>query len=377
MTVRPFTISVPEADLLDVKARLDRTRWPGEIPGSGWDFGSSQGYMQEIARYWRTGYDWRAQEKALNRFPHFKVDVDGLNIHFIHARGKGPRPLPLMVIHGWPSTFYEMHKIIGPLSDPAAHGLDPADSFDVIAPSLPGYGFSDGAKDRGMNTWRIADYFARLMVDGLGYRRFGAHGSDWGSLVTAGLGLNHAPHMAGIHMTSAPVRVDEAGLNAEQRKWWDAVQAYRRAEWGYVRLQSTKPQTLAYGLNDSPVGLAAWIIEKWRTWSDCGGDVERAYTKDELLTNVMIYWVTQSIGSSMRLYYESFRTSAAPPRSARIEVPTGVAAFTEIGTVPRELVAPVYNLQRYTVMERGGHFPAMENPSGLVSEIQAFFRPLR
>ena len=270
-----------------------------------------------------------------------------------------------------------MHKVVGPLSDPAAHGGDPADAFHVVVPSLPGYGFSERPRARGMNTDRIADLWARLMAEELGYERFGAQGGDWGAAVTSGLALRHRERMIGVHFNMVAPPIDEATLDPEQTKWWEGVKAYRAKEWGYVQLQSTKPQSLSFGLNDSPAGLAAWIIEKWRRWSDCGGDLESVYSKDELLTNVTLYWLTQTIGSSLRLYLETFGNAPVPPRYARIEVPTGVAAFNEANRPPRELVEPHYDLRRFTVMERGGHFPAMENPAGLVAEVRAFFRALR
>jgi pimeloyl-ACP methyl ester carboxylesterase len=270
-----------------------------------------------------------------------------------------------------------MHKIIGPLSDPGAHGGDPADAFHIVAPSLPGYGFSDPPKVRGFDTHRIADVWAKLMVDVLEYPRFGAQGGDWGAAVNTGLGQQHPERLIGLHYNMLAPPIDEATLTAEQREWWEEVKAYRAKEWGYVQLQSTKPQSLAFGLGDSPSGLAAWIIEKWRRWSDCGGDLESVYTKDELLTNIMIYWVTNTISSSLRLYFESFGPMTGPPAYSGVDVPTGVAAFNEVNRPPRELCEPHFDIRRFTVMERGGHFPAMENPEGLVDEIRAFFRPLR
>ena len=376
MAITPFTIDIPDEDLADLKRRLEETRWPDEIPGSGWDYGSNLAYVKELCGYWRDVYDWRAHERMLNEFPQFKADVDGLDIHFIHVKGKGPNPMPLVITHGWPSSFFEMHKVIGPLSDPASHGGDPADAFDVVAPSLPGYGFSDHARERGMDTKAIAALWVKLMEQ-LGYERFGSQGGDWGAGVTTALGVNHPERMIGVHLNMVTAQIDEEKLTPEQRAWWEDLKAYRQEEWGYVHLQGTKPQTVSYGLNDSPSGLAAWIVEKWRRWSDCGGDVERSYTKDELLTNISVYWFTQSISSSMRLYKETFRGSTTPRPSPRIEVPTGVATFKEANRPPRVLAEHAYNLKRWTDMEQGGHFPAMENPGGLVHEVREFFRPLR
>jgi len=285
--------------------------------------------------------------------------------------------MPLVVTHGWPSSFYEMDKVIDALADPASHGGDPADAFDVVVPSLPGYGFSDKPQERGFDTNRIADVWSRLMTDVLGYERFGAQGGDWGAAVNTGLGTRHAEHLIGLHYNMLAPPIDEATLSPEHREWWEEVKAYRAREWGYVQLQSTKPQSVAFGLQDSPSGLAAWIVEKWRRWSDCDGDLESVYTKDELLTNVMIYWVTNTIASSMRLYYESFGPMTGPPAYSGVDVPTGVAAFNEVNRPPRALCEPHFDIHRFTVMERGGHFPAMEVPNDLVDEVRAFFRPLR
>jgi pimeloyl-ACP methyl ester carboxylesterase len=376
-TPAPFTIAVPDVDLEDLHRRLDHVRWPDAVADAGWDYGTDVDYARSLCAYWRDTYDWRAHERALNALPQFRVDIDGQGIHFVHVRGKGPRPMPLVLTHGWPSSFYEMHKVIGPLSDPAAHGGDPLDAFDLVVPSLPGYGFSERPRARGLDTDRIADLWARLMTEVLGYERFGAQGGDWGAAVNTGLGLRHPERLIGLHYNMLVPPIDEATLTPEQRVWWEEVKAYRAREWGYVGLQSTKPQSLAFGLMDSPSGLAAWIVEKWRRWSDCDGDVESVYSKDELLTNIMIYWVTRTIGSSLRLYYETFGPMTGPPAYAGVEVPTGVAAFKEVNRPPRELCEPHFNIQRFTVMERGGHFPAMEVPGDLVDEVRAFFRPLR
>ncbi len=374
---QPFRIQVEDAVLDDLRLRLATTRWPDALPGAGWDYGTSLDYARELCAYWRADYDWRAHESALNALPEYRADVDGLGVHFVHVKGTGPNPMPLVVTHGWPSSFYEMHKVIGPLADPASHGGDPADAFDVVVPSLPGYGFSDKPRERGFDTNRISDVWARLMTDVLGYDRFGAQGGDWGAAVNTGLGTRHAERLIGLHYNMLAPPIDEATLSAEHRAWWEEVKAYRAREWGYVQLQSTKPQSVAFGLQDSPSGLAAWIVEKWRRWSDCDGDLESVYTKDELLTNVMIYWVTNTIGSSMRLYYESFGPMTGPPAYSGVEVPTGVAAFNEVNRPPRALCEPHFDIHRFTVMERGGHFPAMEVPDDLVEEVRAFFRPLR
>jgi len=373
----PFQIDVPEETLIDLRRRLRDTRFPDEVEGAGWDYGTSLSFTRELAEYWAETYDWRKHERFLNGFPQYRANIDGLHIHYIHVKSVEPVALPLVLTHGWPSSFYEMHKVIGPLSDPVRFGGDPVDAFDVVVPSLPGYGFSDRPKRRGVDTNFIADLWAKLMVEELGYSRFGSQGGDWGAAVTTGLATRHASRMIGVHYNMVVPPVDEATLTDEQREWWEGLKAYRAREWGYVHQQSTKPQSLSFGLNDSPAGLAAWILEKWRTWSDCGGDLERSYTKDELLTLVTIYWVTETIGSSLRLYYETFGSAPVPPVYPRIEVPTGVAVFNEANRPPRELAEPYFDLRRWTDMERGGHFPAMENPEGLVNEVREFFRPLR
>ncbi len=385
MDIQPFEVHVPEATLEDLRQRLASTRWPDEIPGSQWDYGSSLAYVKELVEYWRTGFDWRAQERYINSFAHFRAEVDGLGIHFIHEDGKGPNPLPLIITHGWPSTFWEILKIVPLLTDPGSHGGDPADSFHVVVPSMPGYGYSDRPTERGMDILRIADLWAQLMTEGLGYSRFGAQGGDWGASVTARLGYSYPQHLIGIHVTSVAgstalpytgpgareLSEAEKGLLQEREAW-------REAEGGYSHIQGTKPQTLSYGLNDSPAGLAAWIVEKFRTWSDCDGEVERIYTKDELLTNVTIYWATQTINSSTRLYYESQHNPWRFEPGQRIQVPCGVAVFPkELSHPPREWAERSYNVQRWTVMPRGGHFAALEEPEMLVEDIRAFFRPMR
>ncbi|WP_420619123.1 epoxide hydrolase family protein [Candidatus Poriferisocius sp.] len=376
----PFRIVVPDEVIEDLHRRLDATRWPQALEGVGWDYGSDTAYIAELCRYWRHDYDWRAHEAALNELPQYTQRIDGFDIHFVHAEGQGPDPLPLVITHGWPSCFWEMHKVVGPLSDPAAHGGDPADAFHVVAPSLPGYGFSSPPAQPGVSSARVADMWAELMA-ALGYERFGAQGGDWGSAVSAALGAMHPERMVGIHLNMVAPPIDEAALTDEQRQWWEGVKQYRDREWGYVHLQRTKPQTAAVGLTDSPAGLAAWIIEKWWRWSDIDGpggrDLARRYTLDELCTLLTIYWATATIGPSMRMYYESFGAGSAFNQPPRIAVPTGVAVFNEKNRPPRELAEPYYNITRWTEVDDGGHFPALENPNKLVEEVRAFFRPLR
>jgi len=383
MDVRPFTIAVEDSVLEDLQQRLADTRWPDEIPNTGWDYGSNLAYLKELVEHWRTKFDWRAQEAKLNAFSHFKSEVDGLDIHFIHEKGRGPNPIPLVITHGWPSCFFEMTKIIPLLADPASHGGDAADSFDVVAPSLPGFGFSDHAQDRGMEVQRVAGMWNKLMTENLGYPKFAAQGGDIGSGVTARLGFAHSDTLFGIHLTSItrptpylgpgsrPVTDAEQALITQRDKWF-------ADEGGYNHIQGTKPQTLAYGLNDSPVGLAAWIVEKYRTWSDCGGDVEKSYTKDELLTIVTIYWVTQTISSSTRMYFENQKNLWAMEKDQKVPAPAGMAMFPqEISKPPREWGERSYDVRRWTEMHSGGHFAALEEPQLLAEEVRAFFRDFR
>ena len=383
MDVRPFTIAVEDSVLEDLQQRLADTRWPDEIPNTGWDYGSNLAYLKELVEHWRTKFDWRAQEAKLNAFSHFKSEVDGLDIHFIHEKGRGPNPIPLVITHGWPSCFFEMTKIIPLLADPASHGGDADDSFDVVAPSLPGFGFSDHAQDRGMEVQRVAGMWNKLMTQNLGYPKFGAQGGDIGSGVTARLGFAHSDTLYGIHLTSItrptpylgpgskPVTDAEQALITQRDKWF-------QDEGGYNHIQGTKPQTLAYGLNDSPVGLAAWIVEKYRTWSDCGGDVEKSYTKDELLTIVTIYWVTQTISSSTRMYFENQKNLWAMDKDQKVPAPAGMAMFPqEISKPPREWGERSYDVRRWTEMTKGGHFAALEEPQLLAEEVRAFFREFR
>lgn len=382
MRIEPFRIAASDAALADLRERLARTRFPDEIPGSGWDYGSELAYMRELVAYWRERYDWRVAEARLNALPQFRAEVDGLGIHFIHVRGTGPKPYPLIITHGWPGSVAEFEKIIGPLTDPAAHGGDAADAFDVVCPSMPGYGFSDHAREPGMDPERIAALWAALMR-GLGYARFGAQGGDWGSMVTTYLGYRHADCVAGIHLNMVIAFPPDpenpaAGLTQEELIALMEAQRFLKEETGYQRIQGTKPQTLAFGLNDSPAGLAAWIVEKFRTWSDCDGEIERRFSKDELLTNIMLYWLPETANSSCRLYCETMRNAKFPPSGFRVEVPTGCAIFPkELIRPPRAWVEKLYNVARWTPMPSGGHFAAMEEPALLVDDVRAFFRPLR
>jgi pimeloyl-ACP methyl ester carboxylesterase len=383
MVKEKFVINVKQAVLKDLTRRLDTVRWPDEITDAAWDFGTNLAYMKALVAHWRDGYDWQKQEAALNKLPQYRLDLDGQNLHFVHAHGKGPAPLPLIITHGWPGSFVEMVKLIPLLTDPVAHGASAADSFDVVVPSLPGYGFSDRPRARGVNPQRVAALWARLM-EALGYQRFGAQGGDWGSAVSSALGLDHPERIIGIHLNfiagryllggtleETPSDPIASAYLAKLRAWWNS-------EGGYNHLQATKPQTLAYGLNDSPVGLAAWIVEKFRTWSDCAGDLERVFSKDELLNNIMIYWITETISSSTRLYWEGRERPLRLSATNSVRPPVAVAVFPkEIPMPPRELAERGYNITRWTEMPAGGHFAAMEQPELLASDLREFFRPLR
>ncbi|MFA7199646.1 MAG: epoxide hydrolase family protein [Methanoculleus sp.] len=381
MEVHSFIINIPEHVLDDLRERLMHTRLPDEVEGAGWDYGTNLGYMQEVVDYWQNRFDWRAAEAELNRYRHFRTEIAGAGIHFIHERGKGPEPMPLILTHGWPDSFYRYHAIIPLLTDPAAHGGDPADAFDVIVPSMPGYGFSDRPHERGMTSARIADLWARLMTDVLGYERFAAGGGDIGSAVSQLLALRHPGQVVGLHLTDIgffSLGADIPDLSENERRYLAAIQELWMQEGAYAMLQSTKPQTIAYGLNDSPAGLAAWFIEKFRSWSDCGGEIERRFSKDELLTNIMIYWATETIGSSVRLYYENMHSLPLDFLKERIDVPVGMAIFPkDFIPPPREWAERRLNVERWTEMPRGGHFTAMEEPELFVQDIRAFFRPLR
>ena len=383
MTIENFTINVPDPVLADLSRRLECDALARSGRERRMAMGTNLAYMKSLAAYWRGDFDWRGRKAALNALPNYRIGLDGSRIHFVHERGQGPRPLPLVITHGWPGSFVEMLKLLPLLTDPAAHGASAEDAFDVVLPSLPGYGFSDRPREPGMNPNRIAALWARLMAE-LGYERFGAQGGDWGSAVSTALGLDHADRIIGVHLNYIAGRFllggtlnqpqDDAVASqylAELRAWWDG-------EGGYNHQQATKPQTLSYGLNDSPVGLAAWIIEKFQTWSDCGGDLERIFTRDELLTNVMIYWVTETIHSSTRLYYESRERPLRLSPSNRVAPPVAVALFPkEIPMPPRSLAERGYNIARWTVMPRGGHFAAMEQPELLARDIREFFRSFR
>jgi pimeloyl-ACP methyl ester carboxylesterase len=378
--IAPFRINVTDAALRDLKERLARTRFPSEIEKSDWSYGTSLAYLKELVAYWQTTYNWREQERRLNQLPQFTTTIDGVSIHFVHQRSSNPAAMPLVMIHGWPGSFFEFTKVIGPLTEPAKFGGNASDAFHVVALSLPGYGFSGKPRTGGYNPTRMARTVAQLMAR-LGYTRYGAQGGDWGASIVRQLGLVDREHLIGLHsnmcLASAPPGPSpNDGVPAEELKRVQEAQARSATELGYFQIQSTRPMTLGYGLNDSPAGLAAWIVEKFRAWSDSGGDVEKKFTKDELLTNVMIYWVTESGPSSVRLYFEN-RVDAGLP--GRVEVPFACARFPRemFAIVPTKWIEAQYNLQQLTDMPRGGHFAAMEEPQLLTDDVRKFFRGRR
>ena len=379
--MEPFKINVEESVLIDLKQRLANTRWPGEITDSSWQYGSNLAYVKELCDYWLNEFDWRAQEQRINSFSNFVASVSGLNVHFIYEKGKGPNSIPLIITHGWPSTFAEMVDIIPMLTDPASHGGNESDSFDVIVPSMPGYGFSEKPCSPGVNPRVIAQMWVDLMTETLGYEKFVAQGGDWGAAITTALGTNHSDSVDSIHLTMSSTGTDVpegVQLSADEKKFLQHRAWWQEEEGAYGHIQRTRPQTLTYGLTDSPAGLAAWIVEKWRVWSDCGGDIESRFTKDQLLTHLTIYWVTQTIESSIRLYYESGKMEPVLPFGQKAKVPTSYAFFpVEISYPPREWLERFFDLKRYTKMTSGGHFAATEEPQLLVQDIRDSFRFLR
>ena len=375
MAVQPFAIDIPQADLDDLGRRLTATRWPDQMDGAGWDYGTDLGSLRELVGYWADGFDWRAQERRLNAFPQFTATVDGVDLHLVHQRGAGPDPMPLLLLHGWPSSFVQMLDLVPLLTDPAAHGGDPADSFDVVVASLPGYGFSGSPTDRPMTIARMGHLLHRLMTEELGYARYGIRASDIGIGVQKQIALAHPDAMTGIHLASSYPPFVPDDLSDAERTYLDAIASWEKAEQAYGHQHRTKPQTLAYGLNDSPAGLASWILEKFRAWSDCDGDLERVYTRDALLTNIAIYWFTQTINSSIRVY----RDGVGPDTRMGIpDVPTAhLMANEQIPNAPEEWTRRLYRIDRMTQAERGGHFMEWEQPAIVAGDLRAFFRDLR
>jgi len=381
MEITPFRVAVPDAVLDDLRERLARTRLPNQVDDAGWDQGTELGFLADLITDWRDGFDWRAAEARINAFDQFVTEVDGQRIHFVHHRSPEPDALPLLISHGWPGSIVEFLDVIGPLTDPRAHGGDPADAFHVVAPSLPGYAFSGPTHAPGWNPRRIAEAYVELMA-ALGYDRYGTQGGDWGSIVAANVADLDPAHVAGLHLNFLTVPKPEgasfADLTPEEQAALSRVGDWRRTGAGYQEIQGTKPQTLGYGLEDSPAGLAAWIAEKFGAWSDGGPDPEASFTRDQLLTNITVYWVTETATSSTRLYYEMRRAGRGAIPQEYVAVPTGVANYPgEVTRTPRSWAEHRYNITHWTELPRGGHFAAMEVPDLFVDDVRTFFRSVR
>ncbi len=385
MPIVPFRVDVPQAAIDDLRSRLANTRLPDQIPGTSWEYGTERSYLEELLAYWMNEFDWRAQETRINAFDQFTTVIDDVDTHFIHQRSANPDAIPLMIVHGWPGSISEFLDIIPPLVDPAAHGGDSEDSFHVIAPSLPGFGFSGIPAARGYNPERIAHMLAELM-ERLGYESYAIAGGDWGAIINRHLANHYPERLIGLHsnMILAGPPADEEQRNRadpEELALTSARAAYMQNETGYQAIQGTKPQTLGYGLADSPAGVAAWIVEKFHGWSDLpqgpDGNLDDNFSRDDLLTNISIYWFTGTITSSTRIYYENRNTPAEKPIEY-IDVPTGAAIFpAEIYLAPRAWAEAAYDLRHWTLMPRGGHFAALEQPELYLNDLREFFRTLR
>jgi len=380
--VQPFQLSLPESVLDDLRQRLLCTRLPDEPPLAPWSTGTSVDYLKQLLDYWREGYDWREQEAMLNAFRQFTVQLAGIDLHFIYEEGKGANPMPLILSHGWPGSVFEFYKVLPMLTDPARFGGDPTDAFTVVAPSLPGYVFSYKPGQNRFSIENITEVFATLMIDVLGYSRFGAQGGDWGAFIASRLGFSFPEHLIGIHLNFLAVPRDPqmlANPTTEEKVFLEQLKHFLKEETGYQWIQGTKPTTLSFALTDSPAGLAAWLLEKFQTWTDCDGDPVAALTRDEILTNITLYWVTGAIGSSFWPYYARMHGPWPIPQNSTVDVPMGYVEFPkEILRPPRSVAERVYtDIRRWTVMPRGGHFAALEQPVSLVEEIRAFFRPFR
>ena len=373
--IEEFRIDIPQADLDDLRDRLAGTRWPDQLPGVGWDYGIALDDVRELAEYWRTSYDWRVHERQLNSFGQFTTEIDGQRVHFLHVRSGAPGALPLIMTHGWPGSVVEFMEIIGPLTDPGAHGGDPGDAFDLVVPSIPGFGFSGPTRSPGWNVSRVARAWDELMRR-LGYRRYGAQGGDWGSGISRELGVLFPEQLIGVHLnTLSPYfsgDLDE--LDPQDRARVERLRRFRRAGSGYGAIQATRPQTVGYGLTDSPAGQLAWIAEKFGEWTDGGlGAVDR----DQMLTNISVYWLTRTAVSSARLYYEAVRSGALGPPAVST-APTGVAVFpAEIAPPVRRLAEQSNHIVHWSEFDRGGHFAAMEEPGVLIEDVREFFRRFR
>ncbi len=383
MTPRPFEIRIPDSSIRDLNDRLRAARWPTSLDRESWNDGTSLSFVERLVDHWLHRFDWRAQEARLNRMPQYLMQVDGMDVHFVHRRGTGPSPLPLILTHGWPGSFAEMEHVIPLLADPGSHGGDPEDAFHVVVASLPGYGFSQAPSAPGVGSREIARSWRRLM-EGLGYQRFGAQGGDIGASVSTWLARLHPKSMVGIHLNfipgsfRPPLEGDMPPITATERDFRERGTAWSAAEGAYAALQGTKPQTLSFSLSDSPVGLAAWIAEKFQLWSDGPGDLPGTITIDTLLTDISLHWFSDDLTASLRLYKENRATPLAFAPGERVATPLGVAVFPrELPMPPRSWVERVFDVRRWTTMAAGGHFAALEQPGPLVDDIRAFFRPLR
>ena len=376
LSIEPFWVAVDEHVLDDLRDRISRTRWPDPAPEAGWEYGTELAFLRDLLDHWRT-FDWPAFERRLNDLPQYRARIDDLNVHFVHVRGAGPSPMPIVLTHGWPGSFLEYLDLLPLLAQPD----DPADAFDVVVPSLPGFGFSDRPTRPGVINAVVADMWHRLMTEGLGYARFGAHGSDIGAGVTSQLGLRHPDPLAGIHLSAFGLSRPPAPLSDDELRYFADDERWEEAEGAYGHQHRTKPQTVGYGLTDSPAGLAGWIVEKYRAWADSHGDVEARIGRDRLLATLTLYWVTGTVTSSMRMYYEHRRHGTPLPAGRPVRVPAGFAVFPNEflpePTPPRDLAERYYQVARWRELPRGGHFPAIEEPELLAEEIRAFFRPLR
>ena len=379
-----FTVEIPENVLDDLKFRLGNIRWPPDFANEDWSYGTNLNELKVLCSYWQNDFDWRVQEEKINQYENFKVDIEGIPIHFLHARGKGPQPKPLILSHGWPWTFWDFNKLIDPLTDPVSFGGAAEDAFDVVVPSLPGFGFSSPLSKAGVNAWVTADLWDHLMRDVLGYNRYYAQGGDWGAILTAQLGHKYAEHLYGIHLNlTFPLGFPHEsfpGLEtyaSEESHWFERTAKFFAEDSGYSSIQGSRPQTLSYGMHDSPAALAAWILEKRRSWSDSKGDVYSRFSADDLCTTFTIYWVTQTFFTSARYYYEFFADPWKPTHSERpvVKAPTSVAVFPEeLFMVSKQWATEYYNLKRWMPMPHGGHFAPMEEPELLVDEIRSAFR---
>ena len=378
----PFQLRVPDADIDDLKARLARTRLPDQTPGAPWAYGTDRAYLATLIDHWRDRFDWRAEEAALNAFPQYKVRLHDIDLHYLAVPGAGPDPMPLLLLHGWPGSVFEFLDIIPRLTDPARFGGDPADACTVIAPSLPGYGLSFAPGQKRFGVAEIADCMAALMTDVLGHARFGAQGGDWGAFTCSALGVRHVAKLIGIHQNMLSINPADplpAKPTEAERRYGEEIARWAKEETGYIGIQGTRPQTLAYGLTDSPAGLAAWIAEKFQVWTDHDGDFETAIDHDRMLANISLYWFTGAIGSSFWPYYDRLHGPWPIPPGRTVDAPFGYAAFPkEIRRPPRSIAEKTYtDIRQWTEMTRGGHFAAMEQPEALAHDVHDFFRPLR